>query len=848
VASADGDSPGAVRRRSALLPAVVAFVVVAAVFATSGIIRGTYPFGSLSRSTNDLGTQYIPFFAHLWDVLHGRAQGDLLFNWQSAFGVGFLADLGVDLGSPLSLLVGLFPRDRIDLAVYVITTLKLSLAAAAMAALLMKMRPGPRWVAAMLGVSYGVCGWALDDGSYVPMWLDGLIALPMFFLVAEWSLRRTNRLLSVLVVAVFWLSNFYTAYMATIAGGIYLLARLLTSDLKWSLRLRAIVRHGISFVLGMALVAPILLPIITTNRAATPSPSGIFRASPLDLFLSRLLPLTEGVGRTASLYVGTVALLLALTLPFNKFVPWRTKTVWVITTVLIALSIRWAPTQKFWHAFDTPNGSQYREAFVLCGVIVVVAWASVAHRLPGPLALLGGGALLVLIAVLSNGSPLLSDHSLFVLIVSGAVTLVALGTIWTLRRFPKTRRVKWPVAAAFAVLLVVVAVETTWSAVITDQYRSKVLGASAAAWDDKQTARFDALRAAGGWPKYRTEPGTSITPNDPILLGGQGAGLYSSLLPQTINETLTGLGFGWSGYGRASRTLDNPVTDAIFSVGARMRLVGDGEPQITKSEAPPLVTVRRRLGAAVAADFNAPNAYATQERLLGSKVYEVPDYKGTRFETGDVKLVAACTPGSSAYLFMPRVGGRARLAGGRWWDLSATRRPGINTSSAMIGLGTVPKTGVVLIELNFGEDPQGIPPKNAIGCLDQRALATTIRRLRDSGATDVEAGGHSIHATLRPGSQGYAMVAVPKIDGWTCSVGGGKAQVPRDYGGLIAIPLTGTADRIDCTFVPPGLRRGLAIGAAAAVFTLGIVLIGALRRRRTTRLVDVAAVEDPSAE
>ena len=832
MASADGESPKVVRRRSALLPAVVAFVVVAAVFAASGIIRGTYPFGSLSRSTNDLGTQYVPFFAHLWDILHGQAQGDLLFNWQSAFGVGFLADLGVDLGSPLSLLVGLFPRHQIDLAVYVITTLKLSLAAAAMAALLMKMRPGPRWVAAMLGVSYGVCGWALDDGSYVPMWLDGLIALPMFFMVAEWSLRRTNRLLSVLVVGLFWLSNFYTAYMATIAGGIYLLARLLTSDLSWSLRLRAILRHGISFVLGIALVAPILLPIVMTNRAATPSPSGIFHPSALDIFLSRLLPLSEGVGRTASLYVGTVALLLALTMPFNKFVPWLTKLVWILTTVLIALSFRWPPTQEFWHAFDTPNGSQYREAFVLCGVIVVLAWISVSHKLPGPIALLGGGALLALIAVLSDDSPLLTRHWLFVLIGSGVATLVVFGTIWTLRRFTNTRRVKWPVAAAFGVLLVVVAVETTWTAVVTDEQRGRVLGASAAAWDDKQTARYDALRALGAWPNYRTEPGTSITPNDPILLGGQGAGLYSSLLPESVNETLTGLGFGWSGYGRASRTLDNPVTDAIFSVGARMRLVGTGQPSITRSDAPPLVTVRRRLGATPDVDTNAPNAYAIQERLLGSTVYEVPKYKGTRLETGDVKLVGACTPGTSVYLFMPRVGGRARLADGQWHELSATRRPGINTSSAMVSLGSVPKTGVVLIELNFGDDPQGIPASSAIGCLNEQELAKAIRRLRASGATDVKAGGHSLHATLRPGSTGYAVVAVPKIDGWMCSVGGGKAQVPRDYGGLIAVPLTGSADRIDCTFVPPGLRRGLAIGGAAAVLTLGIVLLGALRRRR----------------
>lgn len=826
-----GADEGAVRRRSALLPAAVAAVVVAAVFAASGIIRGTFPFGSLSRSTNDLGTQYIPFFAHLWDVLHGQGQGDLLFNWQSAFGVGFLADVGVDLGSPLSLLVGLFPRDQIDLAVYVITTLKLSLAAAAMAAVLLKMRPGPRWVAAILGVSYGVCGWALDDGSYVPMWLDGLIALPMFFLVAEWSLRRTNRVLSVLVVAVFWLSNFYTAYMATIAGGIYLLARLLSSDLSWSLRLRSVVRHGVSFVLGMALVAPILLPIITTNRAATPSPSGIFHASAMDLFLSRLLPLSEGVGRTASLYVGTIALLLALTMPFNKFVPWRAKAVWVVTTVLVALSFRWAPTQEVWHAFDTPNGSQYREAFVLCGILVAVAWVSVAHKLPGPIALLGGGALLALIAVLSDGSPLLTEHWMEMLIASGAVTLVAFGTIWTLRRFPRTRRVKWPVVAAFAVLLVVVAVETTWTAVITDERRSKVLSTSAVPWNDQQTKRYDALRAVDGWPAYRTEPGTSVTPNDPILLGGQGAGLYSSLLPHSVNEMMTALGFGWSGYGRAARTLDNPVTDAIFSVGARMRLV-DGNPEITRATVPPLVTVRRRLDAAVPVDINAPNAYAAQERLLGSKVYEIPEYKGTRFATGDVKLVGACKPGSTAYLFMPRVGGRARLTDGEWHDLSSTRRPGINTSSAMIGLGTVPATGVVLVEVNFGEAPQGIPPRNAIGCLDQTALRSAVKKLRATGATDVEASGHSLHATLPAGSKGWAVVGVPKIDGWTCKVAGGKSQTPRDFGGLIAMPLTGTADRVDCTFVPPGLRRGLAVGAAAAVATLGIALIGAVRRRR----------------
>ncbi|MFI6675186.1 YfhO family protein [Kribbella sp. NPDC050469] len=816
-------------RRSALLPALVAGVLVAAVFAASGFIRGTFPFGSLSRSTNDLGTQYIPFFAHLWDVLHGRAQGDLLFNWQSAFGVGFLADYGVDLGSPLSLLVGLFPRDQIDLAVYVITVLKLSLAAAAMAVLLLKMSPGPRWVAAILGASYGVCGWAIDDGAYVPMWLDGLIALPMFFLVAEWSLRRTNRLLSVLVVAVFWVSNFYTAYMATIAAGLYLIARVLTSDLTWWLRLRGVVRHGIAFVLGIALAGPSLLPIFAANDDATPSPSGIFTPSPVDIFLSRLLPLSEGVGRTASLYVGTAALLLALTLPFNKFVPIRTKLVWIVTTAAIALSFRWTPTQEMWHGFDTPNGSQYREAFVLCGVLIVVAWISVAARVPGPLALLGGGALLAVIAVLSDGSPLLTDHAMTVLIASGAVTIAALGTIWVVRRFAAGRRVKWPIAAAFAVVMAVVAVETTWTAVVTDEERAKLLSSSVPPWNQHQTERSEAIQGANAWPQYRADPGTSVTPNDPMLLGGQGAGLYSSLLPYSVNQTLTGLGFGWTGYGRASDDLEHPVTDAIFSIGARMHLEAGGKETITRSQVPPLVTVRRRLGATAAS-----NAFVAQERLLGTQVYEVPEYRGSKSITGgDVKLVGRCTPGTTAFLHQPRVSGAARLTDGeQWHELTASRRPGINTNSEMVRLGTVPASGVVSAEIKFSGSPSGITATGALGCLDEQRLAKAVRMLRLSGATDVEVGGHSISATLPPGTQGYAVIAVPKLPGWKCSAGGGKAQTPRDYGGLVAVQLTGNADRIDCTYTPPGLRRGLALGAVAAAITLGLVLFGRLRRSR----------------
>lgn len=814
-------------------PAPLAAGALAALgFVVAGMFRGTYPFGDASRSTNDLGAQYVPFFAHFWDVLTGNAQGDMLFNWQSGFGVGFLADYGVDLGSPLSFLVVLFPRDDIDLAVFVITTLKLALAAAAMAALLRRMRPGPWWLAAALGASYGLCGWAIDDGAYVPMWLDGLIALPMFCLVAEWSITRKHRILSVAVVAVFWVSNFYTAYMATIAAGLILLARVLTSELSWLDRLRAVLRHVLATILGLALSAPILIPLFKANALATPSPSGNFVPVPLENFFSRLIPLSEGVGRGPSLYVGTAALLLAATLPFNGSVKAVTRITWTLLAVLVGASFLWKPTHEVWHGFDIPNGSQYRQGFVLCAILVIAAWLSVADRAPSWIALTGGTALVVTLAICTQHSPLLTNGSIIVLSCSGALMLLVL---LAMRYAGRPRLV---VIVAGVAVLAAVGVEITWTAIVVDEQRNKILSASAPQWGAEQTDLANKVREASGWPQYRTDPGTSLTPNDPVLLGGQGPGYYSSLLPASLNRTLTELGFGWQGYGRASQELDNRVTDAIFSIGARLH---DGT--MKRTEVPPLVTIHPK------PVDNAPqpdSAFAFQERLLGAKVYDVPEYRGRKVEEGVVSLTATCPVGSIVYLTLPRVSGMARLGGTEsdWQEFSAPRRPGITTSSPMIELGQTPASGVAVAEIKILDASGRFPPGGALGCLDQTKLTAAIADLRASGPTKVSVGGHSIAATLRPGSTGLAVVSVPRVDGWRCSVDGGKAQEPTDLGGLLAVQLPGPSQELSCSYRPPGLGVGLAAGAGGVVITLTLALFS-WRRRRTS--VDVAATEDQPA-
>src|SRR5690349_16676824 len=295
-------------------PPVLAGAGAATTFVAAGIVRGTFPYGERSRNVYDLGNQFIPMAAHLRDVLTGRGNGDLIFNWQSGFGVPFVGDFMAYVGSSLSWIALVLPRARIDLALYLIAVAGMGLAAGAMTAYLRMLRPsGPTWVAVTAGASYGACAWAVGEGAYMTLWLSGLVAFPMICLLCEWTLQRRSVLAAVitpLVVAVLWTSHFYTVYMATIAAGIVTLARLLSGQEPWRWRLSGGLRCAVTVALGIGLTAPLLIPTFSLVEAATPSPDRQFHPLGAEAFLARLLSGTSGLGSAPALTIGTLMLLL----------------------------------------------------------------------------------------------------------------------------------------------------------------------------------------------------------------------------------------------------------------------------------------------------------------------------------------------------------------------------------------------------------------------------------------------------------------------------------------------------------------------------------------------------------
>ncbi|MEU7426493.1 YfhO family protein [Streptomyces sp. NPDC040750] len=833
-------SPGG-PRSPARAAALLATAVTITAFCAADVLARSYPFGPRTRSVNDLGNQFVPFHAHLWDLLHGRADGGLLVNWQSGYGSSFLPDLGTYLASPFALLVGLFPRDEIDLAVYVVTALKTASAAAAMACLLLALRPGRWWAAALLGCSYALCGWSVADASYNPMWLDGLVALPLLCLVGEWALAGRRRVPGVLIVALAWTANFYTAYMATLGAGLVLLLRLALARPPLRQALATAGRACLTAALGVGLAAPLVTVVYFGTRHAYPGRVRQFAPVPSEDVAARLLPATYGFGSPA-LYVGVTALLLALALPFHRGVPGRVRAGWTVLVLAVVLSLQWAPTHLVWHAFATPQGSPYRQAFVVCGLLVIAAWHAIAYGPPDRRALGAATVLLALITAAASRSELVRPYTWAVLALALAGALAGLALLGRTGR-------RGPLAGlAVALLLGAQFGESAATSAVAIRLRLGHLD-DYEPWGQRQERQTAAIAGADDWPRYRTDPGREQTVgNDPMLVGGEGAQYYSSLTSDVLSRTLTALGGGWTSRGRSVQSLDNAVTDVVFSVGARVHsppdphqkylAPGGGPVTVTRRDVPPLVTVRPTTRTA---PFGS-SPYRNQELLLGSRVYTVPrlavhDDDGRPVPAGRVgvgdamaapTITATCPAGTRVHLWAPHFSGTARLTGTT--TLARFRFEYPRNRAAMEPLGPAPASGRVRVELT--PDRPGSVPAGAVGCLDTGRLHTAAARLKATGATRVSVSDGTVRARLPAGSKGIAVLAAPRIAGWRCATGDGPARPAGDYHGLVAAPLDAGSTEVTCSFHPPGLRLGGAVGAASfGVLTL-LTVLAAVRRRR----------------
>lgn len=371
---------GFVSRRKWLL---VAFLLPAILLFASYSFSGFAPFGDKSVSVLDLSGQYLWFYEGLWNAVRG--EGSLFYTLSRSLGGEFLGIFAYYLASPFTLLILLFPKQRMIAAITLVLFLKAGCSGAAMYFYLEKKNPRlPRLFTLSLSAAYALCGYAVALGHNL-MWTDALILLPILVFGLEQMILTGKCGIYTAAFSLTALCNYYMGFMVGLFSvGYFLLysvAQQPENERFFSPRFRKNVTNFIVFsIFGLFFSSFVWVPgiyALTLGKAGAghASLTPFFRFSLLD-FVQKLLPGTYDSllsGGLPFVYCGLAVLLLLPSYFYSRKVSKREKIARVVGMALLLLSMWVHPLDLLWHGLREPNCLNFRYAFCLSFLLITTA-------------------------------------------------------------------------------------------------------------------------------------------------------------------------------------------------------------------------------------------------------------------------------------------------------------------------------------------------------------------------------------------------------------------------------------------------------------------------------------------
>lgn len=804
-----------------------------------------WPLGPQSRGMGDFGPQYLPFHQALGELLHGNPMIGLEFNWFSGAGVGFLPDYVTYLSSPLNLVLALVPARHVDLAVALLVLVKVMLAAAAMAGLLTRLAPRSSWwPAVFLGACHASSAWVFELGVFTPMWLDGLIGFPLLCLAALWTVERRRPARAALLVALVWGANFYSAYMASLGAGIFLLTWLASTASGWRSALSSLGRFILTGFLGVLLNGVLLLPTVLAVGRGVPYATAPLQPLTQQTIWSRLLPFTEGVASTPMIFTGTVPVILAASLLVPHGLRLRESLPWPVALGAMVASLQVPAVVMVWNLFDTPNGNPFRYSFVICGFTAIAAMLALQQGSlrdadtrtvsPKPLALAPGACLVLWLASRLDDVEVANMYVDPRLAMRWSLCLaVGLALVGLLHRWRRSQTV----VAGF--LALACAAEMVVCAGFVDDHARLFLGVLPLenGVTAMRTERAEEATAKAGWPQGRV--GGAPAPrrtywtalNEPLALKYPSLPYYSSTMNGDVARTLIGLGEPYRAGGRIVLDRSDPALDALLAVAVRATDPDFG--RLAQQKAFPMVRLLTSPTPVVDEDPTAPlpPVLARRNALLESPVF-VPA-QGVAFPTpavlgkhsvsagADVELSARCAAGQTLHLVTDGVDATAH------WTTPTGEQRRVGLKDRRVTPLTGLSSGTIHLD-SIRRDAQ--IRDNALACLDDGSLR---RQVDQTVAPRVQIARSRLNASFADAVTGDVVVATAAQAGWSCRLDGRSTPVTQ-RAGLLTVHAE-AATELQCRYRTPGLVQGAAASLVALIGILSWGLSPLMNRRAVSR-------------
>lgn len=551
--------------------AALAFVIPAMILFLAYAACGTSPFGDRSVLVLDLAGQYVYFFEALRDAILGG--GSLIYSFSRSLGGEMLGILAYYLASPFSLLVLLFPKNRITAAILLMILLKCSSTGFTMHLYLshrFDRIASPMRI--MLSSAFALSGFAVTYQSNL-MWLDALILLPLVVWGLERLIHRQGFLLYTVALSLTLITNYYMGYMIALFSALWFVATLCKGKAKSR---RELFNNATIFalfsVLAALIAAVILFPAVYSlsfgKSDFTPPGQREFLLTPPWLLLQKLLPAAhDSVMDDGSplLYCGIFVLLLLPLYVLSKDIPKRHKIVTVTLLCILLFSAMLEPLDRIWHGFSAPNGLPCRFAFLLVFVLLhtvatlcnTAITREVSHRSTHCIAITGIVLLTASSLLYAFSDALLIPRTFLTLSVIFIAVTALLLLLWI---HTKQKR------QLFSCLLVATCLIELGCNTIAS-FTALHEDVSFIAERDFRRLSDAHLAAAQNLPNgfYRAESTEHLKSNDNFSSGLQGVSGSTSTLHTTSLQLLSAIGIP-ARWHRSMYVSPNPITDSLLGM------------------------------------------------------------------------------------------------------------------------------------------------------------------------------------------------------------------------------------------------------------------------------------------
>ena len=363
---------GSLKINCGLLSFILGVIAYYMYLSYSQVAGGKYLF-----MQGDMLEIYIPVVKNMLnDLISGN---NIFYSWKYQMGMNTTAYLASD-GQIFSIPAILFFLNKfidVNILAVIVTSLKAGLTSFAFNLYIRKTTKITKAYSLALSLAYALCGFMICNGRLNIIFLDAVYMLPIIILLLRKFVKEGKWKLLILSYVYLFMTNFYMGYMVGIFSFIYLIVLLvLEKEIIVKDKIKTAFKFSCFAIIAASMCMVLLMPAAYYFLFKNAEDATTVCNTQLDLIgIYNQLFMGEpdfNVNEYPNIYCSLLAVLILPIFYFNKEVDKKEKKFYSILLGIMLISCAVKPLYLFWHAFDAPDGWDFRFSFIISFIVLTM--------------------------------------------------------------------------------------------------------------------------------------------------------------------------------------------------------------------------------------------------------------------------------------------------------------------------------------------------------------------------------------------------------------------------------------------------------------------------------------------